>query len=143
MQYVLSYDAPELDEDQRPCVGASLISSPRELRRALDQLTAWAIWRADPMMVHLTDEDLGDGPVLSVGLGAAASCADWTAHSQSQRWTTHDTGAPPGISTHFADGATPRLMPGAAMISVGVAYQAMDAFWCLGRQPVELVWKCS
>lgn len=39
------------------------------------------------MMVHLTDEDLLDGPLLSIGLGAARICADWHAGSTAARWT--------------------------------------------------------
>ncbi len=109
----------------------------------LDQLTAWAIWREDPMMVHLADEDLVDGPMLSIGLGAVTSCADWTADLLAPRWTTHDGSARIGIRTRFADGATSRLMPATAMISLGAAYQAMDAFWRWGRQPVALIWKRS
>lgn len=68
-------------------LGTYPISSPLELNQRLDQLTAWAIFRDRPMMVTLTDDDLPDGPVLAICIGAARRRADWFdgAHA---RWAT-------------------------------------------------------
>lgn len=142
--YVLSYHAPDIDDNGDECVGAFPISSPRELSRRLEQLTAQAIWREDPMMVHLTDEDLLDGPLLSIGLGAVHSCADWHANSITARWTTNTPNAATTGLTRFSHADTPRLMPAHAMITLDDAWQAMDDFWTRsGQRPQRLRWRLS
>lgn len=112
--------------------------------RRLDQLTVQAIWREDPMMVQLTDEDRDHGPLLSIGLGAVHSCADWHSSSTAARWSTDRTSSAAVVGlTRFSQGGTPRFMPSRAMISLDQAWQAMDDFWTFGLRPPRLRWRLS